>query len=75
MVKKLIRGLLTTAGIVIGYQLAYVLGDVLAVYGIFGILPEDTASIVYNVISALLFGFIFFWYLPGLLNWVGRLQK
>ena len=60
MVKKLIRGLLTTAGIVIGYQLAYVLGDVLAGYGIFGVLPADTASLVYFVISALLFGFIFF---------------
>ena len=68
MVKKLIRGLLTTAGIVIGYQLASVLGDVLAVYGIFGILPGDTASIVYYVISALLFGFIFFLVSPWLIK-------
>jgi uncharacterized protein YacL len=68
MVKNLIRGLLTTAGLVIGYQLVYVLGDVLAVNEIFGILIDGTLRIVYYVIGALLFGLIFFLISPWLIK-------
>ncbi len=73
MVKKLVRGLLTTAGIVIGYQLAYVLGDTLVTYEIFDILQGGAAAIIYYVSGALLFGFIFYLISPWIikLGWKG----
>ena len=68
MVKKLIRGLLTTAGIVIGYQLADALKDVLAVVRIPGILPEGVTAVIYYVIGALLFGFLFYLISPWIIK-------
>lgn len=68
MVNKLIRGLLTAAGVVIGYQLTLVLANVMDIGEIFGFAFKGTAQIVIYAIGAIVFGLIFFFVSPWLIK-------
>ncbi len=68
MVNKLIRGLLTAAGIVIGYQLTVVLTDLLHITELFGIVLSGTSQIIFYIVGAVIIGLIFFILSPLLIK-------
>jgi len=68
MVNKLIRGLLTAAGIIIGFQLTEVLTNLLAIDQIFGVLLQGNGQIIFYIFGAVISGLIFFILSPWLIK-------
>lgn len=68
MVNKFIRGLLTAAGIVIGYQLTAVLIKLLEIKQIFGVLLAGTNQLIFYIFAAIISGLIFFVFSPWLIK-------
>jgi uncharacterized protein YacL len=68
MVNKLIKGLLTAAGVVIGYQLTLALVSFMDIGQIFGLPLNGTTQIIFYIVGAIVFGFIFFLVSPWLIK-------